>query len=199
MAVSPQRYKFWPVVLVLLAIILIYIGFTYNRLVKKEEDVKLKWGDLQNTYQRRADLTPGLVAVVKGSSDYEKQTLEQVATARANALQTATITAEVNADNYNRQEQAQSEMVTSVNRLIGIIEKYPDLKTTKSFLYLQSQLEGTERRIKVARADFNQSVAEYNKLVRGSPSNTVASIFGFKPKEGFTNDAGTNNAPEVKF
>ncbi|HTS43731.1 MAG TPA: LemA family protein [Puia sp.] len=186
-------------VLVLLAIILIYIGFTYNRLVKKEEDVKLKWGDLQNTYQRRADLTPGLVAVVKGSSDYEKQTLEQVATARANALQTATNTAEVNADNYNRQEQAQSEMVNSVNRLIGIIEKYPDLKTTKSFLYLQSQLEGTERRIKVARADFNQSVAEYNKLVRGSPSNTVASIFGFKPKEGFASDAGTNNAPEVKF
>ena len=199
MAVSPQRYKFWPVVLVLLAVIFIYIGFTYNRLVKKQEDVKLKWGDLQNTYQRRIDLTPGLVAIVKGSSEFEKQTLEQVAAARANAMQVTLNNTEISSDNYNKQERSQSEMVTSVNRLIGVIEKYPDLKSTKSFLYLQSQLEGTERRIKVARTDFNQSVAEYNKLVRGSPSNMVASIFGFKPKEGFTSDVGTNSAPEVKF
>jgi LemA protein len=194
-----QRNKVWLVVLSILVILAIYIGVTYNKLVKQDENVKLNWGNLQNSYQRRLDLTPSLVAVVKATSDYEKQTLEQLASARAKATQVSVSTTGVDYNNYNAQEKAQADVANSINRVIGVIERYPDLKSTKSYLYLQSQLEGTERRVKVSRNDFNQSVAEYNKLVRGFPSSIAASLFGYKPKEGFRSDAGSENAPEVKF
>lgn len=194
-----QRNKVWLIVLSILVILAIYIGVTYNRLVKQDENVKLNWGNLQNSYQRRLDLTPGLVAVVKATSDYEKQTLEQLASARAKATQVSVSTTGADYNNYNAQEKAQADVANSINRVIGVIERYPDLKSTKSYVYLQSQLEGTERRVKVSRNDFNQSVAEYNKLVRGFPSSIAASMFGYKPKEGFRSDAGSENAPEVKF
>lgn len=187
------------IVISILVILSIYIGVTYNRLVKQDENVKLNWGNLQNSYQRRLDLTPNLVSVVKASSEYEKQTLVQLTEARSKAAQIATTANSVSPANYNAQEQAQGEVVNSINRVIAVIEKYPDLKTTKSFVYLQSQLEGTERRIKTSRNDFNLSVAEYNKMVRSFPSNIAASIFGFASKEGFKSDAGSENAPEVKF
>jgi LemA protein len=194
-----QRSKVWLVIISILVILSIYIGVTYNRLVKQDENVKLNWGNLQNSYQRRLDLTPNLVAAVKASSDYEKQTLQQLAEARSKAMQVTTTTTGANISNYNAQEQAQADVANSINRVIAVIERYPDLKTTKSFVYLQSQLEGTERRIKVSRNDFNQSVADFNKRVRGFPSNIAASFFGFKPKEGFKSDVGSENAPEVKF
>jgi LemA protein len=194
-----QRSKIGLVIGGFLILLIIYFGATYNRLVKREENVKLTWGDLQNAYQRRLDLVPNLVTVVKGSSDYEKQTLDQLATARAKAQQLTVTATELNAANFNQQEQVQTEMVQSINRVIGLVEKYPDLQSTKSFLYLQTQLEGTERRIKVTRSDFNGSVAQYNKLVRGFPSNLPASLFGFKPKEGFQSENGAENSPEVKF
>ena len=187
------------IVIIILVILSIYIGVTYNRLVKQDENVKLNWGNLQNSYQRRLDLTPNLVSVVKASSEYEKQTLEQLAEARSKAAQIATTINSVSPGNYNAQEQAQGDVANSINRVIAVIEKYPDLKTTKSFVYLQSQLEGTERRIKTSRNDFNLSVAEYNKMVRGFPSNIAASIFGFASKEGFKSDVGSENPPEVKF
>jgi LemA protein len=194
-----QRNRVWVIVVAVLVILSAYAAVTYNKLIKQDEKVKLTWGDLQNTYQRRMDLTPALVAVVKGSSDYEKQTLEQVTTARAKAMQVSVNATGVSAESYNKQEQAQADMVNSINRIIGVIERYPDLKSTKNFLYLQSQLEGTERRIKVARHDFNAAVAQYNTSVRGFPSSVVASFLGFKPKEGFRSDAGAETAPEVKF
>ncbi len=191
--------KVWIWIIAILVILAIYTGLTYNRLVKADENVKLNWGNLQNAYQRRMDLTPGLVSVVKASSDFEKQTLEQVANARAEALQVAVDATGLSPENYARFEKTQGELANSVNRVIGIIEKYPDLKSSKSYLYLQSQLEGTERRIKVSRSDFNEAIANYNKSVRGFPSGTVAGIFGFRPKEGFTSEPGANLAPEVKF
>lgn len=194
-----QRNRVWVIVVAVLVILLAYAAVTYNKLVRQDEKVKQTWGDLQNSYQRRMDLTPSLVAVVKASSDYERQTLEQVATARSKALQVTTNASGVSAENYNKQEQAQAEMVNSINRVIGVIERYPELKSTKGFLYLQSQLEGTERRIKVARQDFNATVAQYNTSVRGFPSSVIASFLGFKPKEGFRSDAGAQTAPEVKF
>ena len=194
-----QHSKVWITVSAILIIIAVYGGVTYNRLVKQEENVKLTWGDLQNAYQRRLELTPNLVTVVKGSSDYEKRTLEQLAAARAKAQQVAVNATGVTPGNYNQQEQAQGEMVLSINRVIGLIEKYPDLQTTKSFLYLQTQLAGTERRVKVSRDDFNGAVAQYNKLVRGFPSGIEASLLGFKPKEGFQSSAGTETPPEAKF
>lgn len=191
--------RVWVWIIAIVVILLIYSGITYNSLVKAEENLKLNWGNLQNAYQRRMDLTPSLVAIVKGASDFEKQTVNQVANARAEALQTAVDATGLSAENYSRFEKTQGELANSVNRIIGIIEKYPDLKSSKNYLYLQSQLEGTERRIKVSRSDFNQSVADYNKKVRGFPSGSVAGVFGFRPKEGFVSDAGSNNAPEVKF
>jgi len=194
-----QRSKAWIIIIVLLVIVSAFLGITYNRLVKQEENVKLTWGDLQNAYQRRLELTPNLVTVVKGSSAYEKQTLEQLAAARAKAQEVAVHATGLSAGNYSQQEQAQSEMVLSINRVIGLIEKYPDLQSTKSFIYLQTQLTGTERRIKVSRDDFNGAVAQYNKLVRGFPSSVVASLFGFKTKEGFQSVAGAGTPPEIKF
>ncbi|HXB91788.1 MAG TPA: LemA family protein [Puia sp.] len=194
-----QRSRLGIVVLAILVIIAAYLAIAYNGLVKDEENVKLNWGNLQNAYQRRVDLTPGLVSVVKGSTDYEKQTLEQLAAARAKAQQVTLSASNASSDNYSRQEQAQAEMVGSMNRVIGLIEKYPDLQSTKSFVDLQAQLVGTERRIKVSRDDFNGAVAQYNKSVRKFPSNVAASLFSFKPKEGFQSDAGAATAPEVKF
>jgi LemA protein len=194
-----QRNRLWIIVLAVLVIVSVYLGSTYNGLVKEEENVKLNWGNLQNAYQRRLDLIPGLVAVVKGSSDYEKQTLEQLAAARAKAQQVTLSTADASSGNYSRQEQVQAEMVGSMNRVIGLIEKYPDLQSTKSFVDLQAQLVGTERRIKVSRDDFNGAVAQYNKSVRKFPSNIAASLFTFRSKEGFQSDAGAETPPEVKF
>jgi LemA protein len=194
-----QLSKGWIIIIAVLVVGLIYTGITYNRLVQRDENVKLTWGDLQNSYQRRLDLTPNLVTVVKASSDFEKQTLEQLAAARAKAQQVTVNSTAASPDNYKQQEQAQGEMVLSINRVIGVIEKYPDLQTTKSFVNLQAQLTGTERRIRVSRDDFNAAVAGYNKLARGFPSGMVASLLGFKPKEGFQSDAGAETPPEVKF
>ena len=194
-----QINKVWLIVIAILVIIAIDIGISYNRLVGRDENVKLNWGNLQNAYQRRLDLTPNLVSVVKASSEYEKQTLEQLAAARAKAMQVSGQTSGLSAANYQQSEQAQAEVVNSVNRVIAVIEKYPDLKSTKGFLYLQSQLEGTERRIKVSRNDFNEAVAGYNKMVRSFPTSITASMFGFKSKEGFKSEVGADTAPEIKF
>ena len=194
-----QRNKVWVIIAGILVIVLIYMSVTYNSLVKRDEDVHLTWGNLQNAYQRRLELIPNLVIVVKGSSDYERQTLQQLADARANAQQAIVSTSGSEVDNYRRQEQAQAAMVLSINKVIAIVEKYPDLQSTKSYANFQVQLVGTERRIKVSRDDFNASVAGYNKMVRGFPSNIPAGLFGFRAKEGFQNQSGAEMPPEVKF
>jgi LemA protein len=194
-----QRSKAWIVIGIILALIVIYTGVTYNSLVKRDENVKLTWGNLQNAYQRRLDLIPNLVVVVKGSSDYERQTLQQLAEARGQAQQAIVNNPGLGGNGYQRQEEAQAAIVLSINKVIAIVEKYPDLQTTKTYLNFQVQLEGTERRIKVARTDFNASVAVYNKTVRGFPSNIPAGLFGFKEKEGFQSEAAANAPPEVKF
>jgi len=195
-----QRNKVWVVIVALLAIVLIYTGVTYNSLVKQDENVHLTWGNLQNAYQRRLDLIPNLVIVVKGSSDYERQTLQELADARANAQKAIIDTSGgLEMNNYRRQEQAQAAMVLSINKVIAIVEKYPDLQSTKSYTNFQVQLVGTERRIKVSRDDFNASVASYNKAVRGFPSDIPAGLFGFRAKEGFQSQSGAETPPEVKF
>src|SRR6185312_708656 len=148
-------------------IILIFIYFivTYNSLVKKEENVKFQWNEVQNNYQRRLDLIPNLVNIVEGSATYEKSTLEQVIEARSKAM-SVNASNEISLDSYKMQTKAQNELATSANLLLVNVEKYPDLKSTNAFAGLQVQLEGTERRIKVARKDFNDAIAEYNNYVR---------------------------------
>jgi LemA protein len=182
----------------ILLIIIIWIITSYNSLVKAQEKVKQQWSEVQNTYQRRLDLVPNLVNVVKGVSEFEQSTLTQIAEARARALNGMS-SDEISAENYQRQKTLQDTLAASTNRLIVIIEKYPVLKGTAAYSGLQTQLEGTERRIKVARNDFNEAVAIYNKKVRGFPTNVAAGLFGFKKKEGFEAVAGNENPVEIKF
>jgi LemA protein len=179
-------------------VLVIFVATTYNSLVKHEEDVKRDWGNLNTTYQRRNDLVPSLVAVVKASSEYEKNVLTQVAEARAKAAR-VNVSGNISFQDYQQIEQAQGEVANSVNRALAVVENYPDLKATQNFLALQTQLEGTERRIKTARNDFNKAVATYNQKVRRFPTNIAAGILGFRPREGFTADAGASQAPEIKF
>ena len=183
---------------ILLLIIIIWIATSYNSLIKAQEKVKQQWSEVENTYQRRLDLVPNLVNVVKGVSEFEQSTLTQIAEARSKALNGMS-SDEISAENYQHQKTLQDTLAASTNRLIVIIEKYPVLKGTAAYSGLQTQLEGTERRIKVARNDFNEAVAIYNKKVRGFPTNVVAGLFGFKKKEGFEAVAGNENPVEIKF
>ena len=187
-------YIIWAIVI----LIGIYFIFTYNSLVSKDEKVKLQWNEVQNAYQRRLDLVPNLVNVVQGGANYEQTTLQKVTEARAKAT-SVNVSGDISADTYNRQTAAQNELAGASNRLVIAVENYPDIKGTKAFIGLQVQLEGTERRIKVAREDFNAAIADYNSLVRSSPAKIVAGIFGFKSKEGFQSDAGTDKSVEIKF
>ena len=185
--------------IVILLVIFIYstIKGTYNNMVKKDEAVKGQWGNVETAYQRRLDLIPNLVNVVKGGADFEQSTLQKIAAARAKA-QSLTVT-NVTAENVSNVTAAQNELAQEAMRLVAVIEKYPDLKGAKAFLDLQAQLEGTERRIQGARNDLHEAVAEYNKKVRAYPSNLVAVILGLKKKEVFVADAGTEKAVEIKL
>lgn len=196
-----QKKKNYTGLIILGAVLLfavIFVVTTYNGIVKKDEKVKQQWSEVQSTYQRRLDLVPNLVNTVKGVSEFESSTLEQIAAARAEAL-SARSADELTAENVNAQQRAQDNLANAANRLIVVVEKYPTLKGTAAYSGLQTQLEGTERRIKVARNDFNAAVADYNKQVRNFPGNIVAGLFGYKPKEGFTAAAGSDQSVEIKF
>ena len=183
-------------VLILLGI---FLMTTFNALVKKEEKVKLQWNEVQNAYQRRIDLVPNLVNVVKGQADFEQTTLQKIAEARAKAGRVTTTASELTEENYRQQNAAQNELAAATNNLIAVVEKYPNLQGTEAFRGLQTQLEGTERRIKFARKDFNDAIAAFNSSVRSFPTNLIAGIFGFQSKEGFQSDAGAEKAIEIKF
>jgi len=185
-------------VAVIIIILIILIATSYNSMVRKQEKVNQQWSEVQNTYQRRLDLIPNLVNVVKGVSGFEQTTLEKLALARSRA-QSAIGNSDASAENYNRQADLQDSLAAAANRVIAVIEDYPSLKGTSAYKGLQVQLEGTETRIKVARNDFNAAVADYNNKVRSFPSNMVAGLLGFKKKEGFVADAGTEKATQIKF
>lgn len=182
-------------------VILLAIFFivTYNGLVKKEEQVKLQWNEVQNAYQRRIDFIPNVVNVVKGQADFEQTTLQQLTEARAKATAVNVSGDELTADKFNQQSAAQDGLAAATNRLLITVEKYPDLKGAAAFKGLQTQLEGTERRIKIARKDFNVAIADYNSSVRSFPTKVAAGIFGFRPREGFQSDAGADKSVEIKF
>ncbi|MBK7559981.1 MAG: LemA family protein [Chitinophagaceae bacterium] len=182
----------------ILLILVIWVFTSYNSLIKNEEKVKLQWSEVQSTYQRRLDLIPSLVNVVKGVSDFEQTTLTKITEARSKAL-SGMSNDDITAENYQKQKQLQDTLAASANRMIMLIEKYPTLKGTAAYSGLQTQLEGSERRIKVARNDFNKAVADYNRKVRSFPANIVAGLFGFKKKDGFEAAAGTEKSVEIKF
>lgn len=183
-------------VIVVLSISLI---MSFNSLVQKEELVKLQWSEVQNAYQRRIDLIPNLVNAVKGQTNFEQTTLQQVTAARAKAASININTNAVNADQYQQQVAVQDQLAAATNRLLVTVEKYPALQGSEAFRGLQSQLEGSERRIKFARKDFNTAIEAYNSYVRSFPTKLPAALFGFKDKEGFQSVAGADKSVEIKF
>ena len=183
----------------LLVVIGVFLIITYNSLVKKEVRMQTQWSEVQNAYQRRLDLIPNLINTVKGVAGFEQNVLTEIAAARSK-VQTINIdSANVDASKFQEQNAAQNGLANASNKIIITIERYPELKGTEAFLALQTDLLGTERRIKVARKDFNEAVRDYNSSVRSFPTSMVAGIFGFKAKDGFTADAGSDKATEIKF
>jgi LemA protein len=192
--------------IILFAIIVAIAAFVmwgigkYNGIVKMDEGVNGAWSQVQNQYQRRMDLIPNLVEVVKGYATHEQQTLTGVIEARAKASQMV-ISPEVlkNPQAFQMFEKAQGELSSALSRLMVVSENYPNLKANENFLQLQSQLEGTENRIAVERQRFNQLVQEYNAHIRTVPTNMIAGFGGFTQKQYFQAQVGAETAPKVKF
>jgi len=171
----------------------------YNKLVKQDETVQNKWNDVQSSYQRRADLIPNLVNTVKGEANFEQTTLQNVVEARAKATQLRVDPSDLTPEKLQEFQQAQGQLSQALGRLLMVTENYPNLRANDAFRNLQTQLEGTENRINVARNDFNATVNTYNTQVRSFPTNIFAGIMGFKRRQGFTAEQGAEKAPEVKF
>lgn len=181
-------------------VILVFWGCSgYNGLVKQDEVVQNKWNDVQSSYQRRADLIPNLVNTVKGEANFEQTTLQNVIEARSRATQMRIDPADLTPEKLQEFQQAQGQLGQALGRLLMLTENYPNLRANDAFRNLQTQLEGTENRINVARNDFNKQVATYNTKVRAFPTNIFASIMGFKRRQGFEAEQGAEKAPEVKF
>ncbi len=168
-------------------------------LVTKDEAVKSKWGEVQNQYQRRADLVPNLVNTVKGAANFEQKTLTDVINARAKATSIQVDPDKLTPEKLREFQSAQGELSQALGRLMVVSEAYPELKANQNFLALQDQLEGTENRITVARKNFNDAVQDYNVQVRTFPNNLIAGMIGFQAKGMFEADATAQKAPTVQF
>jgi LemA protein len=171
----------------------------YNGLVNKEETVTAQWANVENVYQRRADLIPNLVATVKGYAEHEQSTLTAVVEARAKATSITLNANELTEANIAAFQKAQDGLSGALSRLLVTIERYPDLKANQNFLELQAQLEGTENRIAVERRKYNEDAQTFNAAIRRFPSNIIASMSGFEKKGYFKAAEGSEKAPEVKF
>ncbi len=189
----------WLIVLILAAICVLWGVKTNNRMVAAEESVSKAWGNVENAYQRRADLIPNLVETVKGVADYERSTLEAVIEARAKATQTTIDASELTEENMAAFQAAQDNLSQSLGRLLVAVERYPELKATESFKELHAPLEGTAHRINVERNKFNEAVQPYNSFIRKFPASIVAKIAGFDTKAYFKAAAGSDQAPQVQF
>ena len=171
----------------------------YNGLVKNQEKVETAWAQVENVYQRRADLIPNLVETVKGYAKHEQETLEGVIEARANATKVTIDPTNMTPEDLKKYQEAQGEVTSALSRLIAVSEAYPDLKANQNFLELQNQLEGTENRIAVERNKFNEVAREYNTQRRTFPTNILAGIFNFGEKPYFQAQEGADKAPKVDF
>ena len=171
----------------------------YNGMVEMDEQVQNSWANVETQYQRRADLIPNLVSTVKGYAKHEQQTLEEVVKARSEATQLKVDAENLTPEKLAAFQKAQSGVSSALGRLLAVAENYPDLKANQNFLELQSQLEGTENRITVARKDFNDTAKSYNQAIRQFPKNILAGLFGFEKKSYFEAEAGSEKAPKVEF
>ena len=177
----------------------LWIKGTYNRMVTADEGVSAAWAQVENVYQRRADLIPNLVATVKGYAAHEATTLEDVTAARARATQVVVDPSDLEPEDIARFNKAQGELSSALGRLLMITENYPDLKANQNFRDLQAQLEGTENRIATERMKFNEAARNYNTLIRRVPDTIIASMFDFEKKGYFEAQEGAETAPKVEF
>lgn len=171
----------------------------YNKMVGMQEGVDAQWAQVENVYQRRADLIPNLVATVKGYATHEQETLQGVVEARAKATGVNLNPDQLTPENLQKFQQAQSGLSSALSRLMVVVEKYPDLKANQNFLQLQAQIEGSENRISVERRKFNDAARAYNTYIKQFPRNFYSNSFGFEKKPYFTAEAGAQSAPKVEF
>jgi LemA protein len=187
--------------LIVIGVLILFLGGcgcnSYNGLIQVDQSVKTAWSNVETNYQRRTDLYNSVIKVIEGSANFEKSTLKEVINARANATK---IQVDINdSASLARFQQAQGQLQSSFSRLMAVAESYPDLKTTQQFKDFQTQIEGTENRINVARRDFNAAVQEYNLKVKRFPNNIFAGIFGYHEKPYYKSDPGSENAPDIQF
>ena len=185
------------IIAIVVGIVLIWGTGAYNSLVTKQEAVTKAWSQVENVYQRRADLVPNLVALVKNYQEYEQATILAVTEARAKATATT-----VDIENYSESDlqnffATQDALGNSINRLIVSVENYPDLKASENYLTLQAQLAGCENRILTERERFNEAVKNYNQSIRKFPNSLIANMFGFEKQDYYEADAGADEAPET--
>lgn len=176
-----------------------WIGSSYNSLISLDQGVKAQWSNVEGQYQRRSDVIPGLVSIVKGSANFEQKTLTGVIEARAKATQVVIDPNKLDAVSLQKFQEAQGAVGSALGRLLAVSESYPQLSSTAGFRDLQSQLEGTENRIAVARRDFNTSAQGYNTRIKQFPGSLIAGMFGFSEKAYFAADEGTSKAPAINF
>ena len=189
----------WIIPVGILVVIVLWAIGGYNGMVEMDEQVQNSWANVETQYQRRADLIPNLVSTVKGYAKHEQQTLEDVVKARSEATQVKVDAENLTPEKLAAFQNAQSGVSSALGRLLAVAENYPDLKANQNFLELQSQLEGTENRITVARKDFNDTAKSYNQAIRQFPKNILAGMFGFEKKSYFEAEAGSEKAPKVEF
>ncbi|MFN5890306.1 MAG: LemA family protein [Bacteroidota bacterium] len=189
----------WAIIAGVIIILLLWVRSNYNGLVDADINVEKQWGTVTTRYQERADKIGQLVDVVKGSANFEKSTLTEITEARASVGKMELKADEITPENLEKFEAAQSKLKGTFDRLMVVVEKYPDLKSTQNFSALQFEVAGMENRIATARTDYNASVADFNSRVRRFPSNIFAGMFGFEKKEMFKNQAGTENRPTIDF
>jgi len=194
--------KSWIIIgVVIIGVLLLYsnIKGTYNKMITMDVQVEQAWSQVENQYQRRADLIPNLVATVKGYAEHEQETFTAVVEARSKATSVNIDANNLNAASMQKFQQAQDGLSSALSRLMVVVEKYPDLKANQNFLQLQAQLEGTENRIAVERRNFNTVVGDYNKIIREFPTNIYAGFLGLEKKAFFEAKEGSEEAPEVQF
>ncbi len=191
------------IVIAVIAVVVIalfgWVKGTYNGMVEQDESVSKAWAQVENVYQRRADLIPNLVNTVKGYAKHESETLQGVVEARAKATQMSVDLDDLSEENIKKYQAAQGDFQKAIGRLLMLTENYPDLKANENFRDLQAQLEGTENRITVERQKFNETAKVYNTNIRKFPNNIFAGIFGFEKKGYFEAQEGAEKAPEVNF
>ena len=192
-----MKYLTYILVLAVMGVALSSCG--YNTMVSKQEGVNSQWANVENAYQRRADLIPNLVATVKGYAEHEQETFTQVTEARAKATQVTVDPESLTEESIQQYQQAQSQLGSAIGRLLLIQENYPELKANQNFLALHDELAGTENRISVERNKFNQTAQDFNAYIRQFPRVIYAGWFGFKPKGYFQSSPGAETAPQVQF